>query len=80
MRVRVTGPAGTTIVTTDRQGIYEVSGVAPGDYTLQLLDLPETMKAAEMPLDSMTLTSLKIVKVDFNVEWKQNRKPVETKP
>jgi hypothetical protein len=39
-RIRVTGPAGTREITTDHQGIYEMSGLPAGDYTLQL-DLPE---------------------------------------
>lgn len=39
-RIRMDGPAGTREITADQQGIYELSGLPEGDYTLQL-DLPE---------------------------------------
>jgi hypothetical protein len=34
--IRITGPAGSTISVTDAQGIYDVSGLPPGEYTLEL--------------------------------------------
>jgi hypothetical protein len=36
-RITVTGPTGTTTVTTDQRGVYELDDVPPGHYTLQLL-------------------------------------------
>jgi hypothetical protein len=35
-RIDVSGPAGTTSVTTDATGIYQLDGLPTGDYTLQL--------------------------------------------
>ena len=29
-------------MTTDQQGIYEIAGLPPDDYTLRLIDLPDT--------------------------------------
>jgi hypothetical protein len=36
-RITVTGPTGTSIVTTNQGGVYELDDVPPGDYTLRLL-------------------------------------------
>ena len=35
-RIEVTGTAGTITITTDQTGIYQLDGLPPGDYTLQL--------------------------------------------
>jgi hypothetical protein len=35
-QIDVSGPAGTTSVTTDASGIYQLDGMPPGDYTLKL--------------------------------------------
>jgi len=34
--VRITGPAGSDVSTTDAEGIYDVSGLPPGHYTVEL--------------------------------------------
>lgn len=39
MKVIITGPSGTVVATTDRDGIYDVSGLAPGHYSVRA-DVP----------------------------------------
>lgn len=34
--VRITGPAGSSISVTDAQGIYDVTGLPPGYYAIEL--------------------------------------------
>jgi hypothetical protein len=36
MKVAITGPEGTEITTSDMQGVYDLSGVAPGHYSLDV--------------------------------------------
>jgi hypothetical protein len=36
-KIRVKGPMGTTIVQTDRAGVYELDNLPPGDYEVELL-------------------------------------------
>lgn len=36
LKVRITGPAGSTIAITDPQGIYNATGLPPGHYTIEL--------------------------------------------
>jgi len=36
VKVRITGPAGSSISVTDAQGIYNVTGLPPGQYTIEL--------------------------------------------
>ena len=40
-KIEVTGPAWASSITTDSEGVYELDGLAPGDYTLWL-PTPET--------------------------------------
>jgi len=39
-RIDVTGTNGTKTISTDETGIYQLDGLPPGDYTLQL-SIPE---------------------------------------
>ncbi len=41
-KIRISGPSGTAIVTANQDGIYEVGGLTPDKYTLELVDLPDT--------------------------------------
>jgi hypothetical protein len=38
VRISVTGPTCTRIITTDQSGIYELDDLPPGDYSVELLD------------------------------------------
>jgi len=40
-RIEATGEGRSWIVTTDQQGLFELSGIPPGTYTLRVLDVPE---------------------------------------
>jgi hypothetical protein len=67
-RVSLTGPAGTTIVTTDQEGIYEVDGLPPDDYTIRLA-LPDTQIAAEGKVKKERMTPGSLIEQDFDVFW-----------
>src|SRR5580704_1362023 len=41
-QIEVSGPGGIRNVTTDLSGLYDLDGLAPGDYTLHLL-VPDTL-------------------------------------
>lgn len=68
-RIRVTGPAGSTIVTTDAAGIYEVSGLIPDDYTLSLLDQPANQIAEDRKLLKKDLMEDRPVESNFILDW-----------
>lgn len=68
-RIRVTGSSGTTIVTTDRDGVYEVAGLPPDDYTLSLIDVPSTWLAFDRKVEKKELLEQRIVRMDFEVYW-----------
>ena len=68
-RIRVTGSSRTTVVTTDRDGVYEVAGLPPGDYTLALLDVPGTWLAFDRKVEKKEMIEQRIVRVDFDVYW-----------
>ncbi|HUK53919.1 MAG TPA: hypothetical protein VL099_11575 [Candidatus Binatia bacterium] len=46
-RINVTGATGTTTVSTDQMGVYQLDGLPPGDYLLQLV-MPENQVAGSV--------------------------------
>jgi hypothetical protein len=66
--IRLSGPAGTTILTSDQEGIYESDGLPSADYTLRL-DLPDTQYARDRTVDKRTLLGKKFNEADFAVVW-----------
>jgi hypothetical protein len=72
VRISVTGPGGTQIVTTDQSGIYQVDGVSPGDYTLSLL-IPDNKVAGLFERDGspakVHLTGKAAVDRSFDLFW-----------
>jgi hypothetical protein len=72
VKISVTGKSGTQIATTDETGIYQVDGVPPGDYTLQLL-IPDNKIAGFFERDSIPamvhLTSEAPVERNFDLFW-----------
>jgi hypothetical protein len=47
-KITVTGAAGTRIVATDQSGVYQIDGLASGDYTVQLEAHPLKLKRKEL--------------------------------
>ena len=43
-RIDIVGAAGTKTITTDESGVYQIDGLPPGDYSLQLA-VPENQVA-----------------------------------
>jgi hypothetical protein len=66
--ILLAGPLGTTVVTTDQNGVYEIDGVPPGDYTMKL-DLPDTEDAPEQKVGMDEMIRSSIVEKDFSVVW-----------
>jgi hypothetical protein len=67
-RISVTGSSGTTIASTDEEGIYEVGGLPPDDYTVTLA-LPETQSAPLRKLKKEDFAHSKLIEQDFQVTW-----------
>ena len=78
MRVSVIGSSGGKIVTTDQQGIYEVAGLPPDDYTLRLVDLPDTQCDLDREVKKEWFSHEKLLRVDFYVETR--RRPGSEQP
>jgi hypothetical protein len=71
-KIRVTGPTGTRIATTDQSGVYQLDDLPPGDYTLQLLvpdnQLVGFFEGQESPA-KVHLNSQALVEQNFHVFW-----------
>ena len=71
-RIDVTGTGGTKTVSTDGTGIYQLDGLPPGDYTLQV-DLPENQVAGffdrDGPASKVHLESGGLTEHDFDLFW-----------
>ena len=65
-KVIVSGPTGSITATTDSQGIYEVDGLAPADYTVSVV-LPDTEYAAPDIIPMLTLQASPIASGEFPV-------------
>jgi hypothetical protein len=70
--IEVTGPAGTRSITTDGAGVYELDGLAPGDYTLHLAT-PDTQTVGSFADDGsparIRLDYGGVVETNFEVLW-----------
>lgn len=70
--IEVTGPAWASTITTDSEGVYELDGLAPGDYTLQL-STPDTQTVGSFDNDgspaAIHLDSGGVVERNFQVLW-----------
>jgi hypothetical protein len=71
-RIHVTGPAGTETIKTDETGIYQLDGLRPGDYKLQLA-MPENQVAGfwdqEGSPAKVHLDSNGSVEYNFDLFW-----------
>jgi hypothetical protein len=64
-RIKVVGPSGSTIVTADQDGIYEISGLPPDDYTLTLLDWHGNQIGTERRLQKSDLMQGRPLQLSF---------------
>jgi hypothetical protein len=67
-RIAVKGSAGTVIVTTDREGIFDVAGLPADNYTLQVMDLPDTQHCFERTVEKSWWQG-EPLEVDLSVDW-----------
>lgn len=75
-RIDFAGSSGTRLVTTDQDGIYEINGLTPDDYSLTL-ELPDTQTAREQvgrekmrqQIGKEDLMHQKVIERDFHVVW-----------
>ncbi len=74
-RIDFAGSSGTTVATADQDGIYEIDGLTPDDYTLTL-ELPDTQTAKEQHGHETLRQAIKkeefaqpIIERDFHVVW-----------
>jgi hypothetical protein len=68
-KIIVSGSAGTTtIVTTDKDGIYEVDGLPPDDYTIKLA-LPDTQVTKDTKIEKAMMIQGGFLEKDFEVFW-----------
>jgi hypothetical protein len=67
-RIRLRGAAGTTTLTSDKEGVYESDSLPPGDYALNV-DLPDTQSAFEQTVNKETLLRNRFSEEDFTVAW-----------
>jgi hypothetical protein len=67
-KISLTGSSGTTIVTTDQDGIYEVDGLPLDNYTLRLA-LPDTQFAEDQEVKKNALIRNSLSERDFYVVW-----------
>jgi hypothetical protein len=67
-RIRLRGSTGTTILTTDQEGVYESDSLPPDDYALSI-DLPDTQYAFDGTVDKERLLRAKFSEQDFTVVW-----------
>jgi hypothetical protein len=79
-RIDVAGPEGTTSVTTDGAGIYELDGLKAGDYKVQL-HVPEGQVAGLYGVDGslrdesvrkIQLKSDGLAECNFQLDWKRS--------
>ncbi len=68
-RVKVSGSSVNTVVKTDSQGIFEVIGLRPDDYTLSVIDVPANQIAADRRLKKKDFQPGLPVRADFVLDW-----------
>jgi hypothetical protein len=66
--VSVTGSAGTTTVTTDQDGIYEVNGLPEDNYIVKIA-LPETQVAEDGKVNKKAMAQNRLFELDFYAAW-----------
>ncbi len=70
-KIRLTGPTGTTIITTDESGVFEQDNLPEGDYTLELL-IPDNQVVGFFDEPSIVKLHVKpgsVLQHNFEVFW-----------
>ena len=67
----MTSASGTTIVTTDADGMYVVPGLRADAYTVRLLDVPANQTTEDVTFTKKELLEMRLVHVDIYTEWKK---------
>jgi hypothetical protein len=65
----VTGPIGTTVLTTDRDGVYELANLPGDDYTLRLLDVPDNQFCEDLALKKEYMMKPGLTRMNMVAEW-----------
>ena len=68
-RIAVTCPAGTSVVTTDRNGVYEVPDLPPADCTLHLIDIPAHQVLPDVTIRKADTADQGMLPVNLVAEW-----------
>jgi hypothetical protein len=74
-RIDLSGSSGTTVVTTDQDGVYEIDGLQPDNYTLKV-ELPDTQITREehgperqREIRKEEFSRQPVIERDFHVAW-----------
>jgi len=67
-KITATSSSGKTVAVADPEGIYEIDGLPPDDYTLTV-DLPETQSAPVGKLNKEAFIHSKLIEQNFQVSW-----------
>jgi hypothetical protein len=68
-RISLTGPSGTTILTTDQDGIFELANLPPATYTLHVLDLPAYQYLRDLTLKKEALATPGLSRMNLIANW-----------
>lgn len=68
-RIVLTGPFGTTVLTTDRDGIYELPNLPADDYTLRLLDVPANQFCRDLMFKKEYTMKPGLHRMDMVADW-----------
>jgi hypothetical protein len=68
-RIGVTGPSGTFVLIADRDGVYELSSLPAGDYTLHLLDVPAYQFSKDQTVRVEAIPATRPSRMDLVANW-----------
>jgi len=68
-RIQVTSSSGATIISTDSDGMYELVGLRPDNYTLKLLDVPPNQAAEDLVVKKENMAATGADQLDIHTAW-----------
>lgn len=68
-QIQLTGPSGTSLLTADQDGVYELANLPPAGYTLHLLDVPRYQFAQDLTLKKEALATPGVYRMDLVANW-----------